>query len=422
MLKFKNINYFNERYCYIYIFFFALAIRIFIIILIPPEFWEYEQIANNILSGKGFTYLHMGTIYRSYCEPLYPFFNAIIYFLTHHNVMMLEFAQAIFSSAIAVVIYFCAKNFYGRSVACLASALVALHPGLIIYTTKLHPLTLDALFFSLVLLATIKLSSKISRGNIIIMALISGLCVLSRPTILIFLPLALIYIFKIKKIPFTKSIYYAIIFSIFAAIIFLPWSLRNYFIHKQFMLTRSNAPFVFWLGNNPNFSGSALDIKGEPVFALAPAAFKEKIYGLNEAAQNKEFLTVAVKYIHEHPLRFIGRTIKKFYYFWWFSPQAGLLYDKIWFILYKILYIFIVSAGLIGIYSTYQEGLFRAKPDIALILLILLTISFTQSLFYIEGRHRWAVEPIFLIFTAKGLQMFFSKYMPRISKFYKKED
>jgi hypothetical protein len=193
-------------------------------------------------------------------------------------------------------------------------------------------------------------------------------------------------------------------------------------MHKQFMLTRSNTPFVFWLGNNPNFSGSALDIKGEPVFNSAPAAFKEKTYTLNEAAQNKEFLTAAVKYIYEHPLRFIERTIKKFYYFWWFSPQSGLLYHKIWFILYKILYIFIVTAGLTGIYSTYQEGLFRAKPAIALILLMLLTISFTQSLFYIEGRHRWAIEPIFLIFTAKGLQMFFSKYMPCISKFYKKED
>jgi len=422
MVEFKSIKYFNKRYCYIYIFFIALAVRILTIILIRHEFWEYEEIAANLLNGRGFAYFHLGTVYRSYCEPFYPFFCSVIYFLTKHNVFALELMQAIFSSAIAIVIYFCAKNTYGQKVACLASILVALHPGLIIYTIKLHPLTFDALFISLVLLVMMKLLNHFNWYNIIISGLSVGLCIISRPTILLFLPLALFYIFKIRKINFLKSLVYGGVLFLFAGIIFLPWSLRNYFIHKQFMLTRSNTPFVFWLGNNPNFSGSALDIKGEPVFALAPTAFKEKIYGLNEVAQNKEFLTVAVKYIHEHPLRFIGRTIKKFYYFWWFSPQAGLLYHKIWFILYKILYIFIVTAGLIGIYFTYQEGLFRAKADIALILLMLLTISFTQSLFYIEGRHRWALEPIFLIFTAKGLQMFFAKYMPGIPRLYKKGD
>jgi hypothetical protein len=32
-----------------------------------------------------------------------------------------------------------------------------------------------------------------------------------------------------------------------------------------------------------------------------------------------------------------------------------------------------------------------------------LAISFFQSIFYVEMRHRWAIEPILLIFAANGI-------------------
>lgn len=189
----------------------------------------------------------------------------------------------------------------------------------------------------------------------------------------------------------------------------MPWTLRNYLIHKQFILTRSIDTYVFWVGNNPNFSGSNLNKSGIPVIELAPQAFKEKIYKLDEISQNKEFLNAALNYIKKFPFRFIERTIKKFYYFWWFNPQAGLLYPKTWLILYQIFYIFIFTFGIFGIYFSYKEGFFKNRSSAMLILLALLFISIAQSLFYIETRHRWAVEPLFLIFTAKGMMSYFWK-------------
>ena len=49
--------------------------------------------------------------------------------------------------------------------------------------------------------------------------------------------------------------------------------------------------------------------------------------------------------------------------------------------------------------------------NVLCILLMLLSISLAQSIFYVEGRHRWAVEPLILIFTAAGILSFmpFSK-------------
>lgn len=388
----------------LYIFLFALAARIAAIVIFPLRHSEYGTLAANIINGQGFIIGYLGdAIYRSFCEPLYPFICAAIYFLTDHSLFMMGLAQAVFSSAIAVIIYYCARALYREGTAILAAILTALHPGLIIYTTKHNPFILDTLCICLVLLFMIKLFNKLNLRNVVISGLISGLCILSRPTILIFLPLSLMYIFKSRKVKFVRIVAYAAIFAAAAGAIFLPWTLRNYFIHRQFMLTRSNVGFVFWLGNNPNFSGSALDKDGKFIFELAPEDFQKKVEGLGEVEQNKLFQKEASSYIKKYPGRFIKRTMKKFYYFWWFNPQAGLMYPKSWFLLYKMFYVSVIIAGAVGIFYTYKEGLFRNRGGFMLIILIILAVSFAQSLYYIDTRHRWFVEPFLLIFTAKGI-------------------
>lgn len=407
----------NTIFLFLCVFFVALTVRFLAVLLLPIETWEYEIIAKNFLEGKGFIYPQLGVNYRSYCEPLYPVFCIFVYLLTGHDVFVLVILQAVFSALIAVVIFFCAKKLFGRKAAFIAGILAAFHPGLIAYTTKLHPLTFDALFIGLALLATFNLAENFCRRNLIIAGLVNGMCVLTRPTILIFMPFALFFILRKKKIEFRRGLIYAIVFFVSAAAVFSPWTIRNYLVQKKFVLTRSGMPFVFWLGNNPNFSGSALDNQGGAIFDLAPEEFKEKVSKLDEMAQNKEFLNSAFDYIMKHPFKFLERTAIKFFYFWWFSPQAGLLYPKIYFILYKIFYLLAFSLGLLGVFTclfgrqvSYKENLFNMKIGILLIIVMLLTISISQSLFYIETRHRWAVEPIFLIFTAKGIYYILERF------------
>lgn len=407
-LSFRNLFCLDPQNSYLYIFFFALVIHIFAAFLLPAQTWEYETIASNILQGRGFVYPHFGgVLYRSYCEPLYPFLCAAVYFFTHHSIFAMEFVQSVLYSLTAAVIYFCAKRIYGRKVALLAGILTAVHPGFIIYTVKLHPLVLDSLLISLTALLILRLYDDLTTGNLIMAGLVSGLCILSRPTILIFLPIGLITILRRRKIKFNKSIVYTAIFFIFASIVFLPWSIRNHFIQKEFMLTRSNTPFVFWLGNNPDFSGSAADKTGKSIFELSPQEFQKKINNLDEIGQNREFLRESFNYIKRFPFQFIERIVKKFYYFWWFNPQSGLLYPITWFLLYRIFYFFIFIFAITSIFFTYIKGEFQEKTKMMLIIMLLLSISLFQSLFYIETRHRWAIEPLFMIFVANGIHGLF---------------
>jgi len=380
----------------------ALAVRLLALAVIPPQFWEYEVIATNLLEGNGFVYPHLGTLYRSYCEPLYPALAAFVYFLTEHNVLALQVVQALLSAGLVVVIYHCARAIISPKTALLAAAFVALHPGLIVYATKLHPLTLDALGMSLVLLMMIRVLKHFRLRDWIGAALVSGICALTRPTILVFLPLAFVYIFRVRKVGLGLAARRTLLFVAVLGLVIAPWIVRNYRVQGEFVLTRSNTPYVFWLGNNENFSGSALSSEREDIFNLADPVFKAQIFRLNEMEQNKLFWKRAMGYVTEHPVGFLIRVAKKFYFFWWFTPQAGLLYPKLWFLLYKLFYLLVLAGVLVGARSFFRDA--AAGSARWLPILLMLSIAVIQSLAYIETRHRWAVEPVLLILTAQGLQ------------------
>jgi len=104
-----------------------------------PGVFEYETIANNILNGKGFLYNFHGVEYRAYIQPFYPVFTAIVYYLTSHSQIVMLVIQSILSSGLCFIIYSIAIRFTGEKQALLAAALIALHPGLAVYSIlELH--------------------------------------------------------------------------------------------------------------------------------------------------------------------------------------------------------------------------------------------------------------------------------------------
>ena len=69
--------------------------------------------------------------------------------------------------------------------------------------------------------------------------------------------------------------------------------------------------------------------------------------------------------------------------------------------IYKVYYIFILSFFFVGVFF-----LLRNRVEIIFIkmfILMCLTVSFMQSIFYVQAKHRWALEPLVLIFSTVGL-------------------
>ena len=367
---------------------------------VHPELWEYEQIAINILNGQGFTYFYLGTVYYSFTAPLYSFLCAAVYFLTNHSYLALLIVQSFISSFICILIFKIAKELFSENVARIAALFVALHPALIIYASKLHPLFIDSFFMCLIVFMFLRLKSNFSFRNKLFTGFISGLSVLSRPTIALFLPFSAIWLFYKNNFS-KKKIFFSVFLIVFISFIIIsPWIIRNCSVHKQFVALQSNGQ-VFWFGNNPLATGTSHQENGSPLKSLSPD-LSRKVQGLNEIEQSELFWKEGFNFIKSNPLKFLSLFARKFYYFWWFSPHSGIEYPKIYFSIYKLLYIGISIFAAIGLILALKVGKDLVKQKIYLILGCLLLISLTQSFFYIEGRHRWAIEPLILIFTAKG--------------------
>jgi len=217
--------------------------------------------------------------------------------------------------------------------------------------------------------------------------------------------LFLLWLFLYRKDIFrtNRDFWRKTLFIIFiAGIVVLPWVIRNCYIHRQFVFMQTPALDI-WVGNNINASGTNYLKDGTPVHGLMPEDMINKIYASDELGQDRIFKEAAYRFIKEHPGKFALLFFRKLYYFWWFSPQTGVNYSHIYLIIYKIFYSLVVFFAIWGIAFVLTEDEQKARRKTLLILALFLAISIMQSLFYVEGRHRWAVEPLLLIFTAKGL-------------------
>src|SRR3954471_24250079 len=92
-----------------------------------PDVWESEVIATNLLAGRGFIYPFLGTIYRSYMEPLYPGLCALVYAGTGHSFLALGIVQAALGAALVDLVYFCGRKIASERAGLLSAALAAVH-------------------------------------------------------------------------------------------------------------------------------------------------------------------------------------------------------------------------------------------------------------------------------------------------------
>lgn len=396
--------------CFLLVIFVALGVRIACVFVyrahIAPELWEPERLALNLLSGRGYVLDYLGTVYRSYQEPLYPLLVYAVYWITGHSYLALALVQSVLGTALVLVVAGVAGLVLGPHGALSAAALVAVDPGLVRYTAKFHPLILDALFLSLVVLATLW-AARVGRPLAHVgLGVALGLCVLTRPTVVVVVPIiAMWFIWRNGGASGRRQRLLLLLLALgLAAAIVAPWVARNYAVHERFILTRTNTPFVFWLGNHPGWTGSATTLSGESLLVVAPPELRRRLLERDELGQNDLFREEAMRFVAHDPGGFVRRTAIKLFYFWWFSPQFGVRYsaEPVWF--YRVFYGLAAGLAVLGL-VLLVAGRFGgvARADGVVLGCSLLALSIAQSAFYVEGRHRLAVEALLLVFSGAGM-------------------
>lgn len=389
----------------------AFAVRISALFLlgrhVKPELWEYDKIALNLIQNREYSIEHLNTIYRSYIYPVYPFISAVFNSLTKYNYFILEMFQVALSAMTCYFIYLIAKKIYNEQIGLFSSLLVALHPGLIIYSTKIHELTLVIFLIVTIFWFILSLGRAKIYNNILIGALI-GIGTLTRPTIIFLFPVYFVYLWQsnVRGKSILKTL---LTVSLCTILVMLPWTIRNYKIHKRWIFITTSSAQQLWMGNNPGASGSGLAQDGLSVLNHSPKDFQEELFKLNEIQQHDFFYSEAVKFIKSNFYLFTKMVSIKFFYFWWFSPQVGKLYPATWTIIYKayysIFFIFFISGCFFSVKSSSN---INTAAVLSLFILFFL-VSFLHSIYYIEIRHRWSIEPLMCIFSAVGFRELLKK-------------
>jgi 4-amino-4-deoxy-L-arabinose transferase-like glycosyltransferase len=369
-----------------------------------PERWEYDDIARAIVAGQGFTYHFHGITYYSYAPPLYSWLSVASYWLSG-SLAPLMLIQVGAGAALAVASGAMAGRLFGNTRAVIAAGvLVAMHPGLVIYSaTKAHPMTWDALFFALAALQFLRLREQLGLRRALELGLIVGIGTLSRATIIIFLPIGALWLLgNSRRSAWPAIVRDLVVAGVITTACLAPWTIRNYLVHHEFVFVVSTDGDTFWRGNNPNATGHSYGQNGRLVLdSLTLEEWQDLERQPTEVAQSAWFKARAKAFIRDHPWEFVRLTAMKFFHFWWFAPQTGVRYPASWFWASAAYYVATLLCAGVGVHRILKAGSPAVRQAVLLVAL-LLALSLLQSLYYVEGRHRWGVEPLLLVISGGG--------------------
>ena len=372
--------------------------------LFAPEHWEYSEIADNLLQGRGAYCEFLGTKYYLYGSWLYPRLLAGVLWVTAGSETIMVVIQGLLLAATSVSIYGIGRLIFGRAEGVIAGLLFAFHPGGLVYVGKLHSQTLDVLLitWSVFLLLRLILEPRWDRGALA--GGIAGLTVISRGTIAPFYAVwvvAIVYAWRRQPRLVVPVVGWL---AVGCVAVMIPVLGDGYARYGRLVPLRSDTGVNLWIGNHEGASGTSFVTGSDrPAINMQPPALVQRLAGADEIVQNDLFSAEAVRFVRRAPGEFAALLAKKVWYFWWRSPHLGLLYPQRWTTIYMAYYLVIALAALAGLLRFSRSPRVPTLYGVAMFVLIGVSYSVTQALFYIEGRHRWQIEPLLLVFAAPVL-------------------
>jgi len=207
----------------------------------------------------------------------------------------------------------------------------------------------------------------------------------------------------------------SLIFIGFAALIVLPWSLRNSIVFGEVSISRGALGYHVWAGNNPHATGYSdqIDPANNPIAGKFPekdGSFTGILSDPHQAAylesHTSAYLGLAMSWIKDNPRDFVLLTLKRVKYFWYQIPRANISKGELlntW-----ILVVMEVLA---------MVGVFWSRDNIERTSLLMLFLLFFPVLFYLTHvvyyRHRFHVEPFLLIIASHGCICLWEKILRR---------
>lgn len=380
----------------------AVAARVAVQVLLgfyqAPQTWEHEEIARNIVAGKGYSFDHLGSTWHAYAPPLYAFVIAAVYAVFGVSAGPIGIVQALMGAVLTAAVWAIGRRVGGPAVAALSGLGAATHPGLLVYAAEIHPLNLDAMLAALGVLLVLRSRERTGGAEALCSGVVVGLMLLTRATLAPFVVIGRLVAGLASSRPLREAARPVGVLLLVAAAVAAPWVIRNAVVVGYPTLT-TGVGEVFWIGNNPVANGGALTADGRPILDAAPDV-REKVWGRPELVADEVFRDEAIAYVAQDPMRAARADLRKLASFWWPTERTGLLYPAPWSRMYLVYYVAVIVLAVVGAVRCFRSG---KRFEVSVILLLAAILSIEQSVFFVEGRHRWELEAVILVFSSAGV-------------------
>jgi 4-amino-4-deoxy-L-arabinose transferase-like glycosyltransferase len=281
---------------------------------------EYLWLAASVADGRGFAYdsaFEVGTGQQFGRAPGYPLFLAAIGAPEGDRAgtpTRVKVAQALVGAAGVWTVGLLGLRAAGERSGAVASWLAAIHPPLV--TMPAYVLS-ETLYSTMALASAVVLhdavaasaSSRGGRARGALAGALCGLAALVRPAMLLFLPLAVVWLaFRQRRYGL------ALLFSGAAVLTILPWTVRNFRVYDRFVLIASEGGVTFWTGNHPLAIGEG-DLAANPSIKRAELEFRRAHPGLSSEALEPLYYRDALAHIRAQPVWWAGLLARKAFYF-----------------------------------------------------------------------------------------------------------
>jgi len=378
------------------IFLISMCIRILCILksASAPEADErnYIEIAQSLLNGAGFS---IGGKPTSVTTPIYPLFLSLSFYLFGQNLFYAQLFQALLNSLICIPLFILTKHiFKNTNIALLASFLVAINLSTIFSTIRFLTESLFPIFF-LTFLTVFIISEK--KVMISMAGVLLGLATLTRP-VTILLPIFIIFFLVLTKE------YKKLLFFPFLILTILPWTIRNYFVHHEFV------PLTTQTGNIVYDASHPVEDKIFGFRAPQDDVMRQANQMKSETEKNNFLLQMGIKSIQNAPLKYMKLAFSKFLFFWvpfdWevvrILPKRGEFNFSYAFVMpFFILCMF-------SLFSTKDNKLHHRKQ--LFVAFVLCYFVFFSSITYGSPRLRLPLEPLLILFASHGIYIFFKSF------------
>jgi len=400
----------NKKIILALIFLLALGLRLGIVFNLSEEMQQpvsdaiqWDNMAKGLLEGKGLVNKFGNP--SSYRMPLYPGFLATIYYLFENDWQAVRVAQSFLGAFLTIIMYLLSRVFLKRTTSFFVAFITAIYAPFIMYSYFGGPAFLlsEGLFMFLLAVSVLFLAyasyRKSSFLNIFLAGLFLGLATMTRPSSASLTAVYLgFFYYKNQDLPVKMILKKIMPFVIAMAILFIPWTIRNYKIQGAFIPLNTHDGVVFYCGNNSTAKGSW----GRAGMRATDAEYER--CGGYSTLSDLEIRTInydmAFADLKENPQRIPGLLTRKVLVFW--SPFNE---NERYNLAYGIIAMFAFIGALVW--------RFQKKQGLSLILWIFACFTFGAIIFFGDPRFRYPIEPYLVILSAFGMAWLWSR--PRIA-------